>query len=101
MKMCYIGSPECSLEHDGNRVGIESGNMPKFADSVRHKRGSADIPVGTACLGGFQVPILICAEDKGVMDVYYITLDIIQSEGADLAATHHTECAEEKIENEK
>lgn len=93
--MCYIGSPECSLEHDGNRVGIESGNMSEFADSLRHKRGGTDIPVGAACLGGFQVPILICDEDKGVMDVYYITLDIIQSEGADLAATHHTECAEE------
>lgn len=93
--MCYISPFEHPLEHDGDGVGIEGSNMPKFTDSVRHKRGGADISVGAACLWGFQVPILICAEDKGVMDMYDITLDILQSEGAYLAATHHTECAEE------
>lgn len=69
--------------------------MSKFADSVRHKRGGTDIPVGTACLGGFHVPFLVCAEDQGVMDMYYITLDIIQSEGTNFTATHHAESTEE------
>lgn len=68
--MCYISPFEHPLEHDGDGVGIEGGNMSKFAYSVRHKRRSADIPVGTACLGSFQVPFFIGAEDKGVMDVF-------------------------------
>lgn len=93
--MCYISPFEHSLEHDGDGVGIEVGNMSKFADSVRHKRRSADIPVGTACLGGFQVPFFVRVEDEGVTDVYYIALDIIKSEGANLATPHHAERAEE------
>ena len=94
-EMCYISPFEHPLEHDGDGVGIEGGNMSKFADSARHKCGCADISVRTACLGSFQVPFFIGAEDKGVMDVYYIALDIIKSEGANLATPHHSERAEE------
>lgn len=63
-EMCYISPFEHPLEHDGDGVGIEGGNMSKFADSVRHKCGGADISVGTACLGSFQVPFFVRAEDN-------------------------------------
>lgn len=41
------------------------------------------------------MPLFICSKDKGVVDVYHISLYIIQSKSAYLAATHHTESTEE------
>lgn len=94
-EMLYICPCEHSLKHDGNRVGIEGGNMSYFTNPVGNKRGSADVPVGAAGLRSLQVPFFVCSKDKGVVDVYHISLYITQSKSVYFAATHHTESPKE------